>query len=66
MTFKKINKRSESIFEYIIVMIAVTSSILFFAASPYFRNIKSSFDDAFDRAVLAILTGTGNIYGIYG
>jgi len=66
MALKKKKLSSQSIFEYIILTVMVTFSILFFANSPYFINIKNAFNDAFDRAVLQILTGTGNIYGVYG
>lgn len=63
MTFKKNNKSAQAIFEYIILTMVVTGSILFFATTPYFTTIKTSLDDAFERCLHDIIYTTGDIHG---
>jgi hypothetical protein len=63
MTFKKNNKSAQAIFEYLILTMVVTGSILYFATTPYFTTIKTSFDDAFARCLYEITNNTGDIHG---
>jgi len=55
MTLKKINKRGQAIFEYFILTTVIVAVVLFFAASPYFNNIKTSCENAFNAGVDKIL-----------
>ncbi len=55
MSFRKINKRAQSIFEYLILTAMVCAVVLFFATKPYFTKIKTSCDDAFNRSVTDIV-----------
>ncbi|MDD4938684.1 MAG: hypothetical protein PHE18_01550 [Candidatus Omnitrophica bacterium] len=58
MTLKKSKEdwaQGQSIFEYFILTTVVVAVVLFFANTPYFKGIKASCANAFDRAVGEIL-----------
>jgi len=55
MTFKKINKRGQAIFEYSILTTVVVAVVLFFSTSQYFQNIRNSCQKTFNQAVEEIL-----------
>jgi hypothetical protein len=55
MTFKKINKRAQSIFEYFILTAAVCATVLFFATTDSFKSIKISCEKAFNGAVTELV-----------
>jgi uncharacterized protein (UPF0333 family) len=55
MTLKKINKRGQAIFEYFILTTVVVAVVLFFAASPHFKNIKASCENAFNNGIEEML-----------
>jgi len=65
MTFKKINKSrrvrkrffysGQAIFEYFILTAVVVAAVLFFSNSQYFRDVRSSCEEAFVQSVQEIL-----------
>jgi len=66
MAFKKINKshlaqvkfadrKAQSIFEYVILTAVVVAILLIFTATPYFQQIKTSCENAFNAAVTEIV-----------
>jgi len=55
MTFKKINKIGQAIFEYFILTTIVMAVVLFFSANRYFVQIKRSCNTEFNAAVNSIL-----------
>lgn len=61
MTLKKSKKgqaiivKGQAIFEYFILTAAVVAVVLFFAASPFFRAVRTSCNNAFNHAVEEIL-----------
>ncbi|MDP3732187.1 MAG: hypothetical protein Q8R31_04060 [Candidatus Omnitrophota bacterium] len=48
-------QRGQAIFEYFILTTVVVAVVLFFASSPYFQNIKTSCENAFNKATEEIL-----------
>jgi len=55
MTFKKINKRGQAIFEYFILTAVAVMAVLFFSQSKAFQDIKTACSDKFNQAVGDIL-----------
>jgi hypothetical protein len=56
MTLKKLNKtlhkeNGQSILEYFILTTVVVTVVLFFASGDYFRDIKTSCENAFNQAM---------------
>jgi len=56
MTLKKSRRgqaiiKGQAIFEYFILTIAIVAVVLFFASSPYFKNINNSCETVFNQAV---------------
>jgi len=50
MTLKK-SKKGQAIFEYFILTTVVVAVVLFFSSSQYFKDIKTSCENAFNNAV---------------
>jgi len=66
MAFKKLNKshlaqrklvdkKAQSIFEYVILTALVVTAVLIFTTTPYFQQIKTACDNAFNAAVTEIV-----------
>lgn len=55
ITFKKINRSGQSIFEYIILTSLLVGMLFVFYQTPFFRDIRNYLSNAFDRSVIKIL-----------
>ncbi len=53
MTLKK-SKKGQAIFEYFVLTTVVVTVVLFFATTPYFKNMKDSCESAFNKGISKI------------
>jgi len=55
MTFKKVNKTGQAIFEYFILTSVLMTLVLFFATSGIFGSVRDSAKTALEQATSKIL-----------